>query len=72
MYLESGIQDCLGFYLLKFMAINNANEIIIIIIIIIKITTILTKKESHWSYAKEPETPYKAQHRRYYLHKILN
>ena len=29
----------------------------------------MNKKESgHWSCAKEPETPYNAQCRRYYLH----
>ena len=39
--------------------------------IIIIIILILTKKESHWSCAIEPETPYKAQHRRYYLHKNI-
>ena len=29
------------------------------------------EKKSHWSCEKEPETPYKAQHHRYYLHKNI-
>ena len=63
--MESRIQDCLGFYLLQFMAIYNINKKII------TITITLAKKGTHWSCAQEPETTYKAQHRGYYLHKNI-